>query len=145
MAEQYLAVRKIDEARTCLMTARTHSPSLVEAHFGSAKLERSLGHHLEVERALRAAVEANPRSGRPAHLLGCSLVEHDRLSEAFPSLYVAAHWEPTVAEHHRSLATAQLFLGDIVAGRSSLARAVELDTQCSSNSIWSAALNSFRH
>jgi Tfp pilus assembly protein PilF len=125
--EEVLSRGAFDAARHNFLAALSLFPSLSPAHLGLARAERNLGHIKEAERAARAALEADPRSGRAAHYLGTLLVEQGRIAEGLPLLQAAAIWEPGVASHHRDLAVVQLFLGDIAGGRSGLVRTIDLD------------------
>ena len=128
--EQVLNRGAYDAARHNFLAAISLFPALSPAHLGLAKAERNLGHVEEAEKAARAALEADPRSGSAAHYLGNLLVERGRLSEGLPLLQSSAVWEPNVAQHHRDLAIVQLYLGDIGGARKSLIRTLELDRHC---------------
>jgi Tfp pilus assembly protein PilF len=116
-----------EAARDSFAEAVALDPMLAESHMGLAQAYRGLSNWLEAERAVRAALEADPRYAKAAHYLGALLVEQDRLAEALPFLQAAVEWAPEVAQHNRDLGVTQLFLGDVENARARLLRTIELD------------------
>ncbi|MFI4933114.1 MAG: sulfotransferase [Caulobacterales bacterium] len=124
---QRLAQHDFPAAKAEFEQATALLPQQADAHLGLAQAFRNLNKWPEAERSARSALEADPQHAAATHYLGALLAEQDRLSEALPFLQAAADRAPDVAQHHRDLGVALLFLGDVAAGRERLLKTLELD------------------
>jgi len=110
-------------AREALTSAVAIAPTSAETYFLLALALRRLDDRDAAERAVRTAVELDPKHGLAAHYLGALLAEKEVFDHALPWLRRGVELAPEVAQHHRDLGVVELFLGEVTRGRASLMHA----------------------